>query len=224
MCGGTGLYLRGLLHGVFDGGERDEEIRADLEERAHREGLAPLYEELMRVDPAATHIKPNDRQRVLRALEVFYRTGNPITSLQTQSTDAPRYRATTFILDRPREELYERINARVEAMVAQGLLNEVQQYLDAGYSTDNPAIAALGYAELIAHVRGELALTDALNAMRQKSRNYAKRQLTWFRAMKDSESIGVSGKTADEVADNMSQRSICTTSQLSCKSKHDHIL
>jgi tRNA dimethylallyltransferase len=129
VCGGTGLYLRGLLHGVFDGGGADEGIRCELEDRLRSEGLPAMYRELQRVDPDATHIMPNDQQRILRALEVFYSSGRPISQLQTQTQDQPRYRAATFVLERPREELYARINARVDAMVDRGLIAEVREYL-----------------------------------------------------------------------------------------------
>jgi tRNA dimethylallyltransferase len=197
VCGGTGLYLRGLLHGVFEDGAADPSLRRKLDERLEREGLASLYEMMMRLDPAATHIMPNDRQRILRALEVMDSTGQPITTLQTHKTSAPRYRAAIFQLHRPRQELYDRINSRVDAMVQLGLLDEVRAYFAAGYSADNPAINALGYSEIIRHLHGELTLPVALNAMKQKSRNYAKRQLTWFRSMKDARTVELSELSYD---------------------------
>ncbi|MGI8907355.1 MAG: tRNA (adenosine(37)-N6)-dimethylallyltransferase MiaA [Candidatus Sumerlaeaceae bacterium] len=203
LCGGTGLYLRALLHGVFEGGGADEEIRAQLEERATREGLAPLYKELISIDPAPKHIMPNDRQRVLRALEVYYSTGKPITTLQTQSVAAPRFRAKTFILERPRVELYERINARVHQMLQHGLLDEVRHYLSAGLTRDNPALNALGYAEMIFHLGGSLTIEEATTAMQQKSRNYAKRQMTWFRSMKDASVVPISDKSATRAAEEI---------------------
>lgn len=200
ICGGTGLYLRGLLYGVFEDGRPDQETREQLEERLRDEGLPALYAEMMRLDPRLTHILPKDRQRILRALEVIHTTGTPLSQLQTQIEAEPRYNALLYVLERPREELYHRINARVDAMLELGLLEEVRAYLQAGYSPGNPAINALGYTELIRHVRGELPLGIALASMKQKSRNYAKRQLTWFRSMKGAQSLNISGRSATDVA------------------------
>lgn len=201
VCGGTGLYIRGLLHGVFDGPTRDMETRRTLAERAERDGLPALHEELARVDPAAAaRIPKADRQRILRALEVWHVTGRRISDLQTQGTDAQRWPARTFVLALPRELLYQRINDRVALMVERGLLDEVRRYLDAGFQRTNPAVRALGYAELIEHLEGSRTLESALEAMAHKSRNYAKRQLTWFRGVREAEWVDVSGKTAAEIA------------------------
>jgi tRNA dimethylallyltransferase len=200
VCGGTGMYLRGLMYGVLEDGGRDQEFRRHLEERVHEAGLAPLYEELVSLDPNATHISRSDRQRILRALEVIHCTGKPISALQTQHSGTARYEAAQFILDRPRTELYDRINERTVGMLNNGLLDEVRQYLQAGYSESNPAVKALGYAEMIEHVKNGLSLTTATASMQQRSRNYAKRQETWFRAMKDAVRIPMSGKTSDDAA------------------------
>jgi tRNA dimethylallyltransferase len=200
VCGGTGMYLRGLIYGVFEEASRDPVYRAELSARADKEGLQALHAELMQLDPAASHIMPRDRQRILRALEVLHVTGKAITQLQTQSLDNPRHRALTFVLHRPRAELYGRINARVDEMLRRGLIDEVRNYLELGYPRDNPAVRALGYSEIIAHVEGRLSLQKALEAMRQKSRNYAKRQLTWFRAMPDARFFEIGNRSAREAA------------------------
>ena len=200
ICGGTGMYLRGLLYGVLEDGGRSSEYRQHLEDRANKEGIATLYDELVARDPDTTHISRSDRQRILRALEVIHRTGKPISILQTQHSGTPRFRAAQFILDRPRTELYDRINQRTVGMLKDGLLDEVRRYLHAGYSESNPAVKALGYAEMIAHVKVGLSLETATASMQQRSRNYAKRQETWFRAMKDAVRIPMSGKGSEEGA------------------------
>lgn len=201
VCGGTGLYIRGLLHGVFEGPTRDMDVRRVLAGRAEREGLAVLHADLARVDPqAAARIPPADRQRILRALEVWHVTGCRISELQTQTTDTQRWPARTFVLTLPREQMYQRINERVTAMAARGLADEVRRYLAAGFTRTNPALRALGYMELIEHVEGVRSFESALQEMARKSRKYAKRQLTWFRAVRDAEWIDVEGRTAEEVA------------------------
>jgi tRNA dimethylallyltransferase len=200
VCGGTCMYIKGLLHGIFDVPSRDARIREALRQRLEKEGLPALYAELKRIDPDATHIMPNDRQRILRALEVFYVTGVPISQLQKQFDAEPRYRAATYILFLPREKLYRKIEERVDKMLANGLVEEVRSYLERGYFLDNPAIRALGYAEVIAYLRGEMSLSDAIARMKQKTRQFAKRQLTWFRAMKDAKWLSVENKTPSDVA------------------------
>lgn len=206
VCGGTGMYIRSLVHGIFREPSRNPAVRMELEQVANERGLDVLYRRLMEVDPEATHIMPNDRKRIIRALEVFQVTGQPITSLQSQSHSPPRYRAAQFVLSLPRTELYDRINARVDRMVEQGIVAEVRAYLAAGRSRANPAIRALGYEELIAHLDGQTDLPAALEMMKMKSRNYAKRQLTWFRSMHETATLDVSQMRAPEVAAEIKKR------------------
>ncbi len=200
VAGGTGLYIKGLLYGVFEGETRDPAIRAELARRADAGELGVMHKELLSVDPDAAFIQPGDRQRILRALEVFRVTGLPITRLQTQHAAAPRYRTRLFVLSVPRPELHRRIEDRCRVMVGRGLLAEVRGYLERGFSQDNPAIRALGYAELIAHIRGDLSLKEAMAAMIRKTRQYAKRQETWFRGMRLAEWIPAGDASALEVS------------------------
>ncbi|AXA35607.1 MAG: tRNA dimethylallyltransferase [Candidatus Sumerlaea sp.] len=206
VCGGTCMYLKGLLYGVFGEASRDETVRAWLKERLQKEGLSTLYEELRRVDPAATHITPNDKQRILRALEVFYITGKPITALQQQHRGEPRYSYRMFVLSYPRAELYQRIEQRVDQMIEQGLIQEVQSYLRAGFARENPAIRALGYAEIIAYLEGKMPLEQAIAEMKKKTRHFAKRQLTWLRAFPAAEWVDASGRSTSELADDIMGR------------------
>lgn len=211
VCGGTGLYLRGLVQGVFDVATRDEELRGRLGRIADSGRLATLHRMLLRADPD-TRIAPADRQRILRGLEVHFATGEPPSHLQEQFSAEPRYRALTFVLTLQRDTLYARIDQRVDQMIDAGLINEVRAYLRAGYSRNNPAVNALGYAELIEHIEGRLSLADAVAIMKRKSRQYAKRQLTWFRSIRDAIWVPADGLTAHEVAEQIRPRLVLGTS------------
>lgn len=183
VVGGTGLYIDNLVAGrefaPFTGQWRDK-----LQARAQSEGLAPLYAELQRIDPdRALRLHPNDEKRILRALEVFYETGETITAhdLRTQALP-PRYDALRIGLNfNDRADLWARIDQRVDQMAAQGLVQEVRALLDAGVPESCTAMQAIGYKELTAALRGRGSLPDALEEVKLRSRQYAKRQLTWFK-------------------------------------------
>jgi len=183
LAGGTGLYLKALLHGLFPV-EVPGEIRERLRERLKEEGLSALYAELLRVDPeAARRIHPHDRVRVLRALEVFYATGRPFSELAREHAfRESHFRALKIGLYLPREELYRRLEARVEEMLSRGLLEEVRGLLSRGLSPELKPLQAIGYRHMIAYLRGELSWEEAVRLMKRDTRRYAKRQLTWFRA------------------------------------------
>lgn len=204
LCGGTGMYIRGLLYGVFEGGEPDPAARVELEAELTAHGLPPLFKELLSRDPlSAERYGPNDRQRIIRALEVIRSTGKPFSQFHQQDFSRPRLPALTFVLSWPRDELYDRINRRVQVMLEAGLLDEVRNYMHNDYSRDNPAVKALGYRELLDHLDGRLSLQDALEAMKRKSRNYAKRQETWFRSIPDAVRIPASGRPAENIAEEI---------------------
>lgn len=201
ICGGTGLYIRGLLYGIFEGGEVPPEVRQQVEEKFQREGLQGVFEELRQIDPvSAGRYGANDRQRILRAVEVYRATGIPMSSFHQQDAAKPQYRARVFVLSPPREVLYERINTRVDNMADRGLIDEVRAYLAAGYSQDNPAIKALGYREIIQALQQNADMKAAMETMKQKSRNYAKRQLTWFRAIPAAQWIDTDDKLPADIA------------------------
>lgn len=182
LVGGTGLYLKALLHGLFPV-EVPEELRKNLKERLAREGLSSLYRELQEKDPeAAARIHPHDRVRILRALEVYYATGKPFSQLAREHGFRPRrYSALKIGLTLPREELYARLDRRVEEMLRSGLLEEVKKLL-ARYPPDLKPLQSIGYRHLIAYLSGRLPLSEAVRLMKRDTRRYAKRQLTWFRA------------------------------------------
>ena len=185
VVGGSGLYLNALLDGLFDGPAADTKVRAQLEAEAQTAGNAALFARLERVDPAyaATLTSPNDRVRMVRALEVYALTGQPLSALHAAGrAGAEPIAARWFAIDWPRDALYARIDARVAQMVAAGWVDEVRALLDAGYGPQLARLKALGFREMAAHVRGEQSLEAATAATQQHHRRYAKRQLTWFRA------------------------------------------
>ena len=188
IVGGTGLYIDSLLSGrqfaPFPG-----EIRKKLQAQAEEEGIAPLYEALRSVDPErAARLPLKDEKRIIRALEVYYETGKTLTQHDRESRSIPpRYEAATIFLNYVnRTDLWERIDRRVDEMVAQGLVEEVRALLDSGVSPAATAMQAIGYKELTAALRGEEPVQAALDRVKLRSRQYAKRQVTWFRRNREA--------------------------------------
>jgi tRNA dimethylallyltransferase len=183
VCGGTGLYLRALLHGLVEVPERNPAVRRSLEDELARQGLAALYERLAGIDPKITStIHPHDRQRIMRALEVYRCTGKPLSSWHAEHG----FREQPFdVLEigvaRERAELYALIDRRSERMIAAGLLDEVRGLIARGFGLELPSLQSVGYRQMGAVIRQELALDEAAEAMKQETRRLAKRQLTWFR-------------------------------------------
>lgn len=179
IVGGTPLYLKALLCGLFKSPEIDPQLRTELEQQSPE----VLYERLQPVDPkAATRIHPNDHRRLVRALEVYLQTGIPLTDWQQQFNAAPRIRPTPVIcIEQPRDELYRRIDARVDAMLQGGWLDEVKRLLELPQPLSKEAAQAAGYRELAEHIAGDCTLEEAVTATKTRSRQLAKRQLTWFR-------------------------------------------
>lgn len=185
--GGTALYSKALLYGLFEGPGSDERTRRELLARVEAEGLATLHRELSRIDPtAADRISPNDAKRIVRALEVYRLTGKPISSLQKQF-DAPGMVEHWKIIGLRRERPVEsvRINARVKKMVQMGLVDEVRSLLSEERPLSPQARCAIGYAEMIAHVEGRLSLEEAVEQIKKNTRRLAKGQRTWFRRFPD---------------------------------------
>jgi len=185
--GGTSLYIKALSEGLFEGPGADPEIRAALKKRAAAESLAVLHAELARADPeAGRRIHPNDEKRIFRALEVVYVTGQRISELQKQwDAGRRRYDCVLIGLRRGREDLHHRINLRVRRMVEAGLREEVAGLLAAAGGLSAQAAAAVGYAEMIAHLRGECTLREARERIKIHTRRLAKKQRTWHRRFAD---------------------------------------
>ncbi len=179
IVGGTPLYLKAMLFGIFGSPPADATLRQRLEEEAERDGFEKLHSRLQVVDPTTAHrLHVNDIRRVVRALEVFELTGQPISSFQTQWTK-PVSTDHLYCLDLPRDELYSRIDRRVESMIAAGWMEEVRLLRQNVLS--RVAARALGYNELSQVLDGKLPLQEAVALIQQGSRQFAKRQLTWFR-------------------------------------------
>jgi tRNA dimethylallyltransferase len=198
VVGGSGFYLRALRGGIFNGPAASPEIRREFEQVAAEQGIPFLHDELMRIDPpAASRIQRGDLYRIVRALEVHRITGIPISVHQERHRFADReFDILTIALEVPRAQLYENINQRFDAMIAEGFVDEVRRLLAAGYSPERPPLSTIGYREIAAFVRGETTLAAAVDLAKRKTRQFAKRQMTWFRhepevtwvdALKDAE-------------------------------------
>lgn len=187
VCGGSGLYLRALLQGIFVGPGKNAALRNRLEEEVDAHGLGALHDRLRRIDPdAAARIHPNDRHRIVRALEVYETTGKPISGWQTEhGFKESEFCVLKVGLNRDRKQLYELIDRRTNDMIAAGLVDEVKQLIERGYSLDLPALQSIGYRQIGLYVRGELTLEEAIALIKRDSHHLAKRQLTWFRADKE---------------------------------------
>jgi tRNA dimethylallyltransferase len=183
VSGGTGLYIKALTQGLFVGPGQDARIRETLNAEAEANGLSSLYQRLERVDSSATSwIHPNDRQRIIRALEVYQLTGKPISEWQKEHAFRESGFATLKIgLDRQRAELYERINQRCDQMIDAGLVHEVKELFDKGYSSHLNSLRSVGYRHVGLFLMGRLRLEEAVHLMKRDTRRLAKRQLTWFR-------------------------------------------
>jgi tRNA dimethylallyltransferase len=194
LVGGTGLYLKGLLEGVFDESApgvdihtgkykaKTGSVKDDLRKRLQQEGNEILYRELAEVDPdSAKRIHPNDTQRLLRGLEIFYVTGIPWSRhLADQRKSIRNYHAFKIGLTRPRQELYARIDRRVRLMVEQGLLDEVRKIVGLGYDRQLKAMQAIGYRHMVNFLDGNWTWEQTLELLARDTRHYAKRQFTWF--------------------------------------------
>jgi tRNA dimethylallyltransferase len=180
IVGGTPLYLKAILHGLFDGPQADHELRARLE--ADADAGADLHARLAAIDPtAAGKLHPNDRRRIVRALEVWQLTGRPISDWQREWTRAVETGPAVYCIDRPREESYARIDRRVLEMLAAGWLDEARRLRHLPRPVSREVMAAIGYRELFDFIDGKATWDDTVRLIRQRTRQYAKRQLTWFR-------------------------------------------
>lgn len=190
LVGGTGFYLRALLHGIFEGPERDETLRERFR-RIQERRPGSLHHWLARVDPpAAARIAPHDFQRLHRALEVYLLTGRPLSHhFGTSETAVEGFRPRLYFLEVRRAELYERINRRVSAMLEAGLVQEVERLLASGCMPSAKGLEAIGYRQVIAFLCGEISYLEMAEQIRIETRHYAKRQLTWFRREKGLISI-----------------------------------
>jgi len=209
--GGTALYIKSLLYGLFDGAGTDEQIRDELRARAETEGLAEMHRELTKIDPdAAERINPNDARRIVRALEVHQLTGKPISSFQKQWQQCQIKHDWTIIgLRREKTDASSRINKRVKKMIGTGLVDEVKSLLDEEKPLSQQARCAIGYAEIIEHLNGQISLEDAIESIKINTRRLAKGQRTWFKTFQNVNWL-------DIAEDETSEQILARTKKLLC--------
>jgi len=209
FVGGTPLYLKSLLRGLFEGPPADWQLRRDIEGELPHVGQQALHDRLTQVDPvAASHIHPHDTRRLIRALEVFRATGEPISHQQLQFDEfRPADECRVFVLRRKREELHARIEGRVEAMIDAGLVDEVRRLVGTGgspvaHAAAGPAVTtlgrtarqAVGYREALAYLAGECNHNEMVTRIKARTRRFAKRQGTWFRSLSECRFVDIQGE------------------------------
>lgn len=199
IVGGTGLYIQSVLYNFqFSKTARDDQFRQNLENKIKEEGVMPYFNRLKQIDPEqASKVHPNNIRRVIRALEVYELTGMTMSEYQATQQPTSPYNPILIGLNMDREALYERINKRVDDMIEDGLLSEVNRLIDQGYE-DAQSMQAIGYKEFLPYLHNQQPLYDAIEELKQNSRRYAKRQLTYFRNKMDVDWYEISIETAPE--------------------------
>jgi len=203
VVGGTGLYLNALIEGYsFPVIERDLEVRKSLEGEAKSYGSLHLYEKLKKIDPdTANNIHYNDTKRIVRALEVYELTGKPMSLLRSKDEENLSFKPVIIGLDMDRHALYKRIEARVDDMLKAGLIDEVKKLLNEGYDKSLTSMEAIGYKEVIDHLNGKYTFDELVNMLKQNTRNFAKRQMTWFRRFKNVNWVDVERIKLSDIID-----------------------
>ena len=183
VVGGTGLYVRALLHGLWSGPPTDHVLRGQLEEEVRVRGGESMYQELGRVDPVtARRLHPRDTVKVLRALEVYRQTGTPLSKAhEKHGQEKTPFRALVLGLTMERAALYQRIDQRVDAELAKGLVEETRILLAKGYARGLVSMKSLGYRQMAGYLEGEYSFAEAVRRLKRDTRHFAKRQMTWFR-------------------------------------------
>lgn len=185
FVGGTPLYLKSLLRGLYPGPPADWEFRKQIETELQQHGLEALHKRLELVDPlSAAKLHPHDKRRIIRALEVFRQTGEPLSHQQTQFEDGtPAERCRVFVLSWSRDSLHQRIDVRVDGMFARGLVDEIRQLIANHGELSRTAMQAVGYREVLEHVREQRNLRETIELVKTRTRQFARRQDTWFRSL-----------------------------------------
>ena len=195
LVGGTPLYLKGLLRGLFEGPPANWELREEIEREVAEVGPEALHKLLESVDPlAASQIHPNDTRRLIRAIEVYRATGQPISHLQLQFDESrPADECRVFVMRRPREEERRRIDDRVDAMIRRGLVDEVRHLTEGGRTLSRTASQAVGYREVIEHLAGQYDQETMIEKIKNRTHRFARRQGTWFRSLGECRFVDVTG-------------------------------
>lgn len=206
IVGGTGFYIQALLYDIqFTDTDTDTDYREKMEALAKQNGPEWLHERLREIDPEASEqIHANNVKRVIRALEYFHQTGRKISAHNAEERQRiSPYCHIYFVLNRDREELYRRIDLRVDIMLENGLLDEVKHLKEMGYTRDMVAMKGLGYKETLDYLGGEITLNEAIYRIKRDTRHFAKRQLTWFRRERDVTWVDLDGRAFNEVLEEM---------------------
>ena len=198
LVGGTGFYIRAAIRGIFEGPGKDEEIRRGLEEEAETLGSQFLYEKLKAIDiKAAAGLHPHDSRRIIRALEVFLSSGKKMSDWQRE-VSAPFFTSVMVGLFQEREDLYEKIESRIEGMLSQGLVEEVKGLIAKGFGESFAVKESIGYKEIKEYLDGRLSLEDSVKLLKKNSRRFAKGQMTWFRGEKGIKWVEVKRGESEE--------------------------
>ncbi|OGV98834.1 MAG: tRNA (adenosine(37)-N6)-dimethylallyltransferase MiaA [Nitrospinae bacterium RIFCSPLOWO2_02_FULL_39_110] len=203
VTGGTGLYIKALIENLACGIKKDNKIRERIKREFEARGEKAMYERLRKIDPsAASKIHPNDRYRIERALEVYYSSGKPISEFHREDKNRSkkqeakgkreRFKVSYFVLNMDRKLLYKRIEERVDGMISAGLLYETEKILKMGYDKNLKPFQCLGYLQMIKYLDGEMDFDSAVQEIKKETRRFAKRQLTWFKGVKDAIWIDIS--------------------------------
>ncbi|MGP4040218.1 tRNA (adenosine(37)-N6)-dimethylallyltransferase MiaA [Gracilibacillus sp. D59] len=204
IAGGTGLYIQSVLYDYqFAVNERSTEYHEQIESEIEREGIDYVYQRLKRVDPLqAEKIHPNNQRRLIRALEVFDRTGMTMTEYQQKQLEQSRYDFRIVGLQMDRPLLYERINKRVDQMIESGLIEEVNRLYQEGLE-NTQAMRGIGYKEILPYIKGEQSLEEVIDTLKRNSRRFAKRQYTWFKNKMPVDWYSITGETKNQVFQNI---------------------
>ncbi|AZO95421.1 tRNA (adenosine(37)-N6)-dimethylallyltransferase MiaA [Halocella sp. SP3-1] len=201
LVGGTGLYIKSVMRGfLFPEMKINKKLRSQLFQEAEDKGNIYIHNKLKEIDPElADKLHPNDLRRVIRGIEVYEETGKTTSYFKKKQTETPdRYKSLKIGLHRERSELYKRINQRVDKMIEDGLIEEVERLLEDGFKISGTALQGLGYKEIISYLKGEYDLAEAVRVLKRDTRHYAKRQLTWFRRDKSIKWINLSLLDSEE--------------------------
>jgi tRNA dimethylallyltransferase len=203
LVGGSGLYIRAALNGIFKGPGRNGDVRQRLEKEAEEFGSASLYERLRDIDlECAMKIHPNDTRRIVRALEVYELTNKKMSEWQKKTTKT--FKVLKVCLYQDMKTLYQRIELRVDEMIEKGLVEEVTGLVENGYGKSPVVLDTIGYSEILKYLRGNLTLAEAKEELKKNSRRFAKRQMTWFRGERDMKWIEVKeGQTQETILANI---------------------
>jgi tRNA dimethylallyltransferase len=200
VVGGTALYFKALFTGLFEAPPLDPDIRRRILEELEEIGSPKLHKKLMEVDPeTARRLHPNDWIRITRALEVYEQTGIPMSILRKKRKIKPKFSPLYIGIIRRREELYERINSRVDHMISEGLVEETKKILEMGFSPSLPSLNTIGYREIILHLRGQIPLRDAVRLIKKRTRIFARKQLYFFRHLGEIKWLPADDNLTDRV-------------------------